>query len=531
MTRLALLSLLLTQSPAVAALSGTVVSTGRPVADAFIRVIDNADSTKEAQAVTDAKGDYSMVLPPQMGTGIGSRDPVGSKEPGAQAATMGFAYDLNGRTLRAFRPGAVWTQPRLPETAARALPKSAGPRGFKVLITAKGMWPYQGGADLDDPGNHGWNLAPTDLWDSTRVILRSELANSAARFRGEKQGRVAFLGGSITNGGGWRDSVCAYLKAKFPGTVFDFINAGIPSMGSDMHGFRLRRDVLEKGRVDLLFIESAVNDTTNKVTSKIRLKAYEGLVRQGRRANPLMDIVFLYFLDPSFYPLLTTGKTPAPIADYEKIAVPYGIASVNLAQYVAERYTWEQFGANVHPGPLGHGIYYRNIRRLLEVAWSTQFPATGPHPGPARLLDSACFHLGHTDSISKAVAVKGWKRVDSWTPTVGGTRDGFFKVPVLESTAPGDTLKFPFTGSAVGIVVPAGPDVGMLEYAIDGKVQGTLDQFTPWSSGLHIPWTYLFGTDLPYAKHELRLVTSAAKNAQSKGTACRIIRFVVNGSE
>jgi hypothetical protein len=147
------------------------------------------------------------------------------------------------------------------------------------------------------------------------------------------------------------------------------------------------------------------------------------------------------------------------------------------------------------------------------------------------MLDSSCFHLGHTDSISKAVAVKGWKRVESWTPTEGGTRDGFFKVPVLESTAPGDTLKFSFTGSAVGIVVPAGPDVGMLEYAIDGKVLGTLDQFTPWSSGLHIPWTYLFATDLPYAKHELRLVTAATKNAQSKGTACRIIRFVVNGPE
>ena len=100
---------------------------------------------------------------------------------------------------------------------------------------------------------------------------------------------------------------------------------------------------------------------------------------------------------------------------------------------------------------------------------------------------------------------------------------------MLEATAPGDTLKYTFTGTAVGIVVPAGPDVGMLDYAIDGKALGTKDQFTAWSSGLNIPWTYIFSTDLPMKQHELRLVTAAGKNAGSTGHACRIIRFVVNG--
>ena len=50
---------------------------------------------------------------------------------------------------------------------------------------------------------------------------------------------------------------------KFPDTKFEFINAGIGSMGSVPHAFRLERDVLAKGPVDLLFVEAAVNDSSN----------------------------------------------------------------------------------------------------------------------------------------------------------------------------------------------------------------------------------------------------------------------------
>ena len=39
--------------------------------------------------------------------------------------------------------------------------------------------------------------------------------------------------------------------------------AGIPSVGSNGHAFRLQRDILMRGPVDLLFIETAVNDVSN----------------------------------------------------------------------------------------------------------------------------------------------------------------------------------------------------------------------------------------------------------------------------
>ena len=95
---------------------------------------------------------------------------------------------------------------------------------------------------------------------------RGLLKNSFLKFENEKKGRVVFLGGSITYNKGWRDEVCNYIQQRFPETEFDFINAGIPSMGSTPGAFRFKRDVLANGTVDLLFEEAAVNDDTNRRT-------------------------------------------------------------------------------------------------------------------------------------------------------------------------------------------------------------------------------------------------------------------------
>ncbi|MGD9329002.1 MAG: hypothetical protein PVH48_08570, partial [Cyclobacteriaceae bacterium] len=121
--------------------------------------------------------------------------------------------------------------------------------------------------------------------------IRSSLLNCQIRFEKEKFGRVAFLGGSITYNPGWRDSICAYLVKRFPNTNFEFINAGIPSMGSTPAAFRLERDVLSKGRVDLLFEEAAVNDASNARSSTEQIRAMEGILRPLRYSNPGMNII------------------------------------------------------------------------------------------------------------------------------------------------------------------------------------------------------------------------------------------------
>ncbi|MEZ5950373.1 MAG: hypothetical protein R3C12_14405 [Planctomycetaceae bacterium] len=115
--------------------------------------------------------------------------------------------------------------------------------------------------------------------------LRQGLSNCRLKFEREKRGRIAFLGGSITASKGWRDDVIRYFQTRFPETEFDFISAGISSLGSVPHAFRLQRDVLSHGPVDLLFVEAAVNDTTNTPDRDQMLRGMEGLVRPDAAAK------------------------------------------------------------------------------------------------------------------------------------------------------------------------------------------------------------------------------------------------------
>lgn len=77
-----------------------------------------------------------------------------------------------------------------------------------------------------------------------------------------------------------------------------------------------------------------------------------------------------------------------------------------------------------------------------------------------------------------------------------GTRDVFGGVPALTASRPGDMLRFRFTGSAVGLVVAAGPDTRILRCRIDNGKEVIVDTFTAWSSGLYLPWLYVMADDL-----------------------------------
>src|SRR5260221_2423947 len=98
-----------------------------------------------------------------------------------------------------------------------------------------------------------------------------------------KAATVGFLGGSITYNPGWRDKVCAWLQGRFPETKFRFIAAGISLLGSLSHAFRVQRDLLDSGRVDLLFLETAVYDRVNGTDSLSPARALGGGVRHVKK--------------------------------------------------------------------------------------------------------------------------------------------------------------------------------------------------------------------------------------------------------
>ena len=372
--------------------------------------------------------------------------------------------------------------------------------------------------------------------------LRGGLGNCRTKFKKARQGRVAFLGGSITAAPGWRDQVCGDLKRRFPETQFDFINAGIPSLGSTPGTFRYSQDVLTHGPVDLLFEEAAVNDDTNGFSDIEQVRGMEGIVRQARLTNPNIDIVLLHFVDPGKIDQINRGQTPDVIANHEKVAGHYRIPSINLAREVTERihageFSWAKDFRDLHPSPFGHELYAKSVRRLFDAAWKdpvsnqdSVLPVALPDP-----LDAHSYFHGRLVNPKEAVEAKsisidnGWNLVSEWEPTDrAGTRPGFVKVPAIVAEEAGAKLNFHFTGTAVGLFVASGPDTGTIEFRVDNGDWRTQELFTQWSPSLHLPWAKILAPDLAAGDHVVELKVGATADPKSKGHAIRIIYFLVN---
>lgn len=382
------------------------------------------------------------------------------------------------------------------------------------------------------------NLPGTEDKNSSmrHIQKRGSLHNSKIKFERDKKGRVAFLGGSITEMEGWRDMVCRELQRRFPDTEFDFINAGISSTGTTPAAFRFERDVLKNGPVDLLFEEAAVNDETNNFSDIEQIRGMEGVVRHALLSNPDMDIIMLHFIWDEMLQPLEQGKMPQVILNHEKVAGYYQIPSVNLALEVSQRmqageFDWEKFGGT-HPAPFGHTIYATTISCLFDEMWdnsANQQDEIIPHKIPATPLDTFSYFRGGLVNVKEAALGKGWKYEANWQPKIkAGTRKGFVDVPAIEALEAGAELSFPFKGKAVGIFHVAGPDAGIIEYSIDGKSFRKKDLFTEWSEGLYIPWVTMLETELNEGDHELVIRMAKEHHSSSKGNACQIFYFTVN---
>jgi len=363
---------------------------------------------------------------------------------------------------------------------------------------------------------------------------RSGLQNSYHRFVKGKKGRVAFMGGSITEGKGWRELVCQYLKERFPDTEFEFINAGISSTGSTPGAFRLQQDVLSKGPIDLFFEEAAVNDRTNGFNNVAQIRGMEGIVRHMRQSNPKADIIMMHCVDPDKTADYKMGKVPDEIRNHETVANHYRINTIHLAREVKERmdageFTWKEDFRDLHPSAFGHQVYARTITSFLEAAFEkAKNDSVQAHALPT-MINPFSYANGDYVDVDRAKGVKGWSIDPNWQPKDGvGGRKQYVNIPALIANTPDATLEFEFNGTAVGICIASGPDAGTIRYSIDGKPFQSVDLYTQWSGMLHLPWYIMLNDELKRKKHKLTIQMTAERNEKSKGTACRILHFLVN---
>lgn len=378
--------------------------------------------------------------------------------------------------------------------------------------------------------------ATVRIVDQDFVSLRGNYTNSFQQFSRKKTGHVAFLGGSITEMNGYRPMICDWLTKKFPDTKFTFTNAGIASTCSNTGAFRLQRDVLSKGPVDLLFVEFAVNDDQDAQHSADGcVQGMEGVIRHARMHNPNTDIVMTHFVNEGMLQTIKSGNTIKSASQHEKVARHYGVSSSYLSKEVAARIasgklTWKAFGGT-HPGPIGNQLAADQATAILTAAWKglDQDVIVQPHPMPKKRLLESSFAHGFLQSPDSA-ANEHWKfAIPAWAELPGGKRERFTNKPMLSCTTAGQTTSLQFDGTAIGAFVVAGPDAGQMEVKIDDGEWKAFELFHRFSKGLHYPRTVMFATDLPPGSHNLTIRLATTHHAKSKGTAARIIGFAVNG--
>lgn len=360
------------------------------------------------------------------------------------------------------------------------------------------------------------------------------LDNALYRIQKEQKATVAFLGGSITNMNGWRNKTMQYLEELFPQTRFTFINAGIPSLGSMPHAFRLQQDVLSKGRIDLMFIESAVNDHVNNTTELQQRRSIEGIIRHAYASNRYMNMIVMAFADEDKIKDYQTGNVPPEVKVHDELSQYYHLPFINLAEETSKRiankeFTWEYDFKSLHPSPFGMEIYFNAIKTLLRKEFigrtSSQLNAV-QLPVPLQKLN---YTNADYVPVSSSVNKKDFVLNASWQPDDGvKTRPGFVNVPMLIGDKPNASFDLEFKGSSVGIAVVSGPDAGKISYSIDGKNGTELDTYNHYSKSLHLPQYFLLADGLKNQRHSLHIKILKEHNKESKGTALRIVYFLVN---
>ena len=344
--------------------------------------------------------------------------------------------------------------------------------------------------------------------------------------------KITFFGGSITEGAGaskpencYRELTMRQLKGDYPGAVLAENNSAIGGTGSWLGAFRTSTDALYGGAA-LVFVEFAVNDGSDPEQQVYA--SMEGIVRQIFARDPSTDVVFLYTLVKNHMDAYKQGKLPDRVAWHEKIAAHYGIPSVNLGQYAAEKIlkgelTFDQFAKDgVHPTDRGYALYMDALRPFLarcKAAAGPGQPARHALPkafSPAPMEHAQCvpYQLAKLDG--------GWK-IGQPSPV-----DRFSHV--LQGDRPGATLTLRFQGGQVGYFDAIGPDSCDYDVSLDGgpwKPQADFDSYCLQYTRSH-DRQIATGLD-PQKWHELRLRIAEKQPAQSKGRVARIGWLLVDG--
>ncbi|MEI7728949.1 MAG: SGNH/GDSL hydrolase family protein [Verrucomicrobiota bacterium] len=373
-----------------------------------------------------------------------------------------------------------------------------------------------------------WTVPAADYYQ-----IRGGIPNSQYFFKQNTVGNqyLFFIGDSVLAGNGLKDANLRYSAQMVKGFKKYFPEAGmnetrhIQPGGSWFGLYRCSRgqpvfgEVIASGHLAILDF-AAADRTADLEQVKTSL---EGLVRQVTLYRATHSRILVYTLTPEMLKAYRAGQMPEYIRISEQIAAHYGIPSLNLAQYAAEKIiageiSFEAFSADgINPTDAGAKIYAAAVAKFVD-ALMTAHPIPdkpAPYKLPAPLFPE-------TDDNGRIVAYEDQQVVRSgnWKPGQASPIGPFRHI--LASTESGATLTLKFKGSEIGILDVVDKDSADYEYALDGAAFRKLPAPRDVTSPTMRPVSLAKGLDRKVG-HELVLKVASSGTARMGG-------FLLNGS-
>lgn len=190
--------------------------------------------------------------------------------------------------------------------------------------------------------------------------------------RDGKDVSLAYIGGSITEGGGYNPNSACYAEVsatafarkygKDGGGNVHFINAGMSGTSSDIGIIRYGRDVIKRlpkgsAHPDILFVEFAVNDAG----CETRGGAYEGLIRQALKSGSAVVLVFSVF----------NNLNRVEEMNYRKYGTKYDLPMISTGNAIENVYDSDGFydwfyNDTLHPNANGYKLMADCILELMD---------------------------------------------------------------------------------------------------------------------------------------------------------------------
>lgn len=352
-----------------------------------------------------------------------------------------------------------------------------------------------------------------ELRPAVETSKRSGMPNLFAKLEKGEAVTIAYYGGSITAGPGWRNATLDWFAKQYPKAKITELNASLGGSGSLVGVFRADHDLVAP-KPDAVFIEFSLNDVADVRDRPAEVAgALEGIIRKLRLSKPDTDICLAYTLHSSGVDLLHQGKFSASVSLHESVAEHYGIPSIHLGMEAARmakdnklvftapkspgdkdaqgRVIFSNDGT--HPSEAGHALNgAAAVRGLEEIktihkSGDHSLPkALSPIPWEKAKTIAAEGHAEFSGTWEQVTAADGpscrrfGKRFYSWFPHL------------YRSGTPGSSVTVRFRGTHVGIKGMEGPDSGVVSIQLDDKAPFKQTLFTVYASA----WVYV-GAPLP----------------------------------